>query len=304
MKKITTLLVFIFLYSYASSFGKEKPSDNFAQQSVLLKMNLKKGLKYIFTTNTSQLIAQEVMGNKMDIKQHTDIDYIYEVIESNAQGMLIKTTYQNILIDTQTPQGNISYDSKKKDNADSPLKNIGNMVGKSFTMHASAEGEVTQIKGMQEIVNSIGGDATTKQLLKQQFSDSAFINMMNMALNIYPNKEMKIGESWQKISTAEMAGMMKMNTQNTYTLKSLEKDNAIIAVQSNIDLLPLPNKGVLGNIEFNLKGTQSGTIKSHLQSGMITSSVIHQEIKGNVSAQGIKIPMTITSDITLTGREM
>jgi len=303
MKRITTLLAFILVNCY-TTFAKEEPNSTPIQQSVLLKMNLKKGLKYSFTTNTSQSIAQEVMGNKMNIKQHTNIDYIYEVVESSGQGMLIKTTYQNILIDTQTPQGNIAYDSKRKDNTDSPLKNIGNMVGKSFTMHVSSEGEVTQVNGMQQIVSSIGGDAATKQLLQQQFSDSAFINMMNMALNIYPNREMKIGESWQKNSSAEMAGMMKMNTQNTYTLKSLEKDNAIIAVQSTIGLLPLSNKGVLGNIEFNLKGTQNGTIKSDAKSGMITSSTIHQEIKGDVSAQGIKIPMTVISDITLTGRMM
>ena len=303
MKKIALVLVTILINCYAV-LANEGPDNVPIQESAVLKMNLKKGLKYLFTTNTSQSITQEVMGNKMDIKQHTNIDYIYEVIESNEQGMHIKTTYQHILIDTKTPQGNIAYDSKKPDNADSKLKNIGNMVGKSFTMHVSAEGEVTKVEGMQEIVNSIGGDATTQQLLKQQFSDSAFINMMNMALNIYPNKKINIGESWQKDFNAEMAGMMQMNTQNTYTLTNLEKDNAIIAIKSNINLSPLSSKGILGNIEVNLKGTQNGTIKSDRKSGMITTSTIHQEIKGDVSAQGMKIPMTIISDITLTGQEI
>lgn len=303
MKNIAVVLATILINCYAV-LANEGTDNAPIQESAILKMNLKKGLKYLFTTNTSQSIAQEVMGNKMDIKQHTNIDYVYEVIESNEQGMHIKTTYQDILIDTKTPQGNIAYDSKKQNNADSKLKNIGNMVGKSFTMQVSAEGEVTKVEGMQEIVNSIGGDAATQQLLKQQFSDSAFINMMNMALNIYPNKKINIGESWQKDFNAEMAGMMQMNTQNTYTLTNLEKDNATIAIKSTINLSPLSSKGILGNIEVNLKGTQNGTIKSDRKSGMITTSTIHQEIKGDVSAQGMKIPMNIISDITLTGKEI
>ncbi|WP_134091194.1 DUF6263 family protein [Olivibacter sp. XZL3] len=300
-KKIAVLFVLLGCFILASAnteIGAER-----TQQSVLLKMNLKKGASYLFSTNIDQLVNQEVMGNKMDIKQQTQVDYLYQVLENNAQDMKIKCTYQNMSIHMETPQGDLHFDSKSAENAEGPLKPVGNMVGKSFFMYLNPEGEVTKVEGMQEILNAIGGDATTQQMLKQQFSDSAFMNMMNISLNIYPNKEMQPNETWQKDFQMPMAGMMEMDLQNRYTLTNLSGKQADIAVQSDIKLSPLSGSP-LGAMEFNLTGTQTGAIQVDTSTGLINTSKIHQKINGDISAQGMKIPMQITSEITLTGREL
>lgn len=277
---------------------------NRTAQSAVLKMNLKQGLKYLYTTNTAQVISQEIMGNKMNIKQHTTIDYIYEVLESNTNGLQIKTSYQRIFISTDTPQGNISYDSRKPENGNSLLKDIGNMVGQSFTMYVSPEGEVTKVEGMESIINSFTEDNPAQQLLKQQFSDSAFINIMNVALNIYPNREISIGESWQKNSSTEMASLMKTDMQNNYTLTAIKGSQAVISLTSNLKLSPLSNGGVPANTEIDLRGSQKGIINTHITSGLIISSTLHQEVTGTLSVKGMKIPMNITSEITVTGKEI
>ncbi|QNL52157.1 hypothetical protein H8S90_11580 [Olivibacter sp. SDN3] len=305
MHKIFYSFIFFILISNTNFAKSKAPSDvDGAVQSAVLRMNLKQGLKYLYTTNTSQVISQEIMGNKMNIKQHTTIDYIYEVLKSNTNGLQIKTTYQSISISTDTPEGNISYDSKKQENNDSPFKDIEAIVGKSFTMYVSPEGEVTQVEGMESIINSFAKDDPAQQLLKQQFSDSAFINIMNAALNIYPNKEIDLGESWRKDSSAEMAGLMATDMQNTYTLTDIKGNDAVISLTSILKLSPLSGEGILSNMKINLQGTQKGTINTHITSGLIISSTINQEITGTLSAQGLEIPMNITSEITVTGKEM
>lgn len=296
-------VLFMLLGCFILTSANTKTGGKRAQQSVLLKMNLKKGTSYLFSTNIDQLVNQEVMGNKMDIKQQTQVDYRYEVLENDAQEMKIKCTYQNMSIHMETPQGASHFDSRREENAEGPLKPVGNMVGKSFFMYLNPEGEVTKVEGMEDILNSIGGDASTQQMLKQQFSDSAFMNMMNVSLNIYPNKEIQPNESWQKDFKMPMAGMMEMDLQNRYTLTSLTGEQAEIAVQSDIKLSPLSGSP-LGAMEFNLTGTQTGAIQVDTSSGLINTSKIHQKINGDISAQGMKIPMRITSDITLTGREL
>jgi len=301
MKKVILFLLTTFSIS---TLQANVHTEERAQQSALLKMNLSKGTKYIFTTSTVQSITQEIMGNKMNIDQQTTVNYLYDVLENNAQGLHIKTTYQSFAIHMQTPQGSHQFDSEASENEESPLKSLGNMVGKSFDMYVSPEGEITKVEGMKEILDAIGGDAATQQLLAQQFSDSAFMNMMNVAMNIYPNKEIKKGESWQKNASTPIAGIMEMNLQNNFILSELSNDQSTLTVQSAIALAPLSSGSALGNIEINLKGTQSGTILLHTSSGLITSSKMHQEITGDIAAQGMKIPMSILSDITLTGKAL
>jgi hypothetical protein len=178
------------------------------------------------------------------------------------------------------------------------------MVGKSFFMYLSPEGEVTKVEGMQDVLNSIGGEASTQQLLKQQFSDSAFMNMMNVSLNIYPNKEIQPNESWQKDFKMPMAGMMEMDLQNQYTLTAINGKQADISVHSTIKLSPLNSESPLGNMQINLTGTQDGKVQVDSSTGLINSSTINQQISGDISAQGMKIPMKITSKITLTGKAL
>lgn len=288
------------VYSFSSLYATTEKTN--PQQSVLLKMNLQKGAKYLFTTGTDQSISQEIMGNAMQIKQQTTVDYLYDVLENNAEGLHIKTTYQRFAIQMQSPQGNHSFDSDARNNEDGPLKNMGGIVGKSFDMYISPEGKVTKVEGMEQILNTIGGDESTQELLAQQFNDSAFMNMMNTSLHIYPNKEVKKGESWLKNAQASVAGIMEMNLQNTFTLTDFSDAQANLSVQSNIDLLPSSSGSPLGEVAINLKGTQNGNIVVESKSGLITSSKMHQEISGDIGVQGMKIPMTVVSEITLTGK--
>lgn len=302
IKKISIFLLLLSALTIVKAHNKT--AEEQGKQSVLLKMNLKKGASYLFSTSIDQLVNQEVMGNQMDIKQQTQVDYIYEVVESNTQGMKIKSTYQTMAINMETPQGNFHFDSKRTDNPESPLKAVGKMVGKSFVMYLSPEGEVTKVEGMQDVLNSIGGEASTQQLLKQQFSDSAFMNMMNVSLNIYPNKEIQPNESWQKDFKMPMAGMMEMDLQNQYTLTAINGKQADISVHSTIKLSPLDSESPLGNMQINLTGTQDGKVQVDSSTGLINSSTINQQISGDISAQGMKIPMKITSKITLTGKAL
>jgi len=300
VKKSLLLICMLICLQQIWAHPSEKPS----QSAVFLQLNLKKGEKYNYNTKTNQLIKQEVMGSEMTIKQQIEVDYLYDVIENDATGLHIKTTYQNIALHMEMPQKTLDYDSQNDDNETGPLKNLGNLTGKSFDMYISPEGQVAKVEGLQDILNGISSDAATQQLLKQQFGDSAFIHMMDAALNIYPNKKVKTGEAWQKNSSTPIAGMMNMVLQSTYTLKSVAGNQANIDVLSNIQLSPLSNNNLPVNMEFHLKGTQQGSMQTDVLTGLVATSTIHQDISGEIVAQGMKIPMHITSEVSITGKKL
>lgn len=300
VKKSLLLICMLICLQQIWAHPSEKPS----QSAVFLQLNLKKGEKYNYNTKTNQLIKQEVMGSEMTIKQQIEVGYLYDVIENDATGLHIKTTYQNIALHMEMPQKTLDYDSENNTDETNPLKNLGNLTGKSFDMYVSPEGRVTKVEGLQDILNSIGGDAATQQLLKQQFGDSAFIHMMDAALNIYPNKKVKTGETWQKNSLTPVAGMMNMALQSTYTLKSVSHNQANIDVQSNIQLSPLSNSSSPVSMEFHLQGTQQGNMQTDVLTGLVANGTIHQDISGEIVAQGMKIPMHITSEISITGKKL
>ncbi|GAA4780617.1 hypothetical protein GCM10023231_04680 [Olivibacter ginsenosidimutans] len=253
--------------------------------------------------HTKQKVQQEMMGNAMTINQDIEVEYLYDILENNQQGLHIKTTYQRLAMHMELPQKTLDYDSKHVNDENNPLNKLGKMMGKSFDVYISPEGKVTKVEGLRAIIDSIGSDAATQQVLAQQFSDSAFIHMMDASLNIYPNKKIRVGESWQKNVSMPTGGMMDMSLQSTYTLNNIVNDQAHIQVRSDIKLSPLASNEVTNNMEFNLTGKQTGELQTDIQSGLVSSGSLHQEINGNLSAQGFKIPMTIISDITTTGKK-
>src|SRR5690606_31413975 len=107
-----------------------------------------------------------------------------------------------------------------------------------------------------------------------------------------------------KNSLTPVAGMMNMALQSTYTLKSVSHNQANIDVQSNIQLSPLSNSSSPVSMEFHLQGTQQGNMQTDVLTGLVANGTIHQDISGEIVAQGMKIPMHITSEISITGKKL
>jgi hypothetical protein len=163
------------------------------------------------------------------------------------------------------------------------------LKGKQFSMKINAEGKVTEVSGFKEmaqsIVSSMGNDLSAEEkdkMLKQfdqQFSDEGMKGQMERVLYIFPNKEVKVGDTWQKTSTA--AGQVPMAYNSTYTVKEIEGDMVTLDEKSTIKS---------SDEKMESSGTVDGTIVVDSRSGLVVTATQNMimTVKAGGMSMGIK----------------
>jgi hypothetical protein len=128
-----------------------------------------------------------------------------------------------------------------------------------------------------------------------------------MITAIFPKKPVNLGDTWDIKTNLESGMSADMFT--TYEFKEQNEDYNLIYGDSKIataDKDAYIESGGMA-LRYDLTGTMTSKIKVDRESGWIIEAIIYQEIKGegNVKEsdqfpEGLKIPMTLTNEMTIT----
>lgn len=171
--------------------------------------------------------------------------------------------------------------------------------GQSFSMKLSESGEISDIRGLENIVramiDSMGlppeAQAQVSASLSDQFNENDIRNSFQTAYSIYPNKPIKVGESWTR--TASVKGKMPMMIDSKYTVKAIENGIATLNVASTFS--PLEKEG-----DSNIKGTQEGEMQVELATGITTDAKLNQQF--TMETQGV--PVEVKSLVTIKSKQV
>ncbi len=305
MAKLLSILLLI--HGTASADERIDGSGNSPQQQeIQLKFNLQPGDKYFLSSTTKQAIVQEMMGQQMNTTQNIITDYVYDV-QSVENGLTsINVTFSTIKLEMGIAGiQKASYDSEKPDEGTNELKVLSNLVGKSFLIEVNEEGNVEKIEGLAKIISSVSGQEA--EMLKMSFGDSSMIQNMNQVTNIYPNKKVDIGDNWVKTFSGSVAGIMQSKATSTFSLSEVDGDLARLALNGDMDFSQLEGSAanpMMQGAAFKLKGKQTGTLEVDIESGLPVLTKLKQDVSGTIEIQGLQIPTTISSDITITGKKL
>lgn len=264
---------------FVALLGGCKSSDQ--KSATLLKFNLQNGKSYAY--KMAMDMNSEAQGQK--IKTAMNFDYDLSVTGDSAGVKTLNTAYRRIAMNMTLPNGEMSFDSDKPADSIADLQKnpmgvmnriFGAMVGKSFTMKVSPEGKVIAITGLNEMgdamVNSIGMDDAAKmrarQMFDQQFNEENMKQTFSQAFDIFPNKEVKVGDKWEK--TLTMNGAMRADAKTVYTVKDIKEDEVTLDAASDIDMA--------GN-----KIKQTGTMQIDPNTGLVTKANLEQTMTGTVN---------------------
>lgn len=306
MKKYSITQLLLFFTAITVAFSACKSDD------VKLSFSPELSKKYEISMNYVQDMDMGAMGKMQNTIVMTYDLFAKERDEEN--NTTIVTTFKKVGFETKSPQGNISYDSDEKtepkDMSSAMMSNIfGNMIGESFSMTVDKEGKVTNVTGMEAIftnmikklgLDTVPGGAQSIAGFKEQFSDEQFKKNFGESFNILPSKEVKIGDSWDIETNSDMMGM-DLKSKNTYTLKSIEGDIATVDVVSNFNADK--TEGGEGK-EMDMDGTQTGTMKIDVNTGMAVEGNITQTINSKQQVMGQEIPMKINGTVKITSKEL
>lgn len=160
-----------------------------------------------------------------------------------------------------------------------------------------------------EATNNIYGSRDKrKQALKEMiknhplFAEKQFKNLARNMVTAFPNQSVGIGDSWGGKIT--LSAVLPVEVDSTYMLKGNEKGVVVVDVSSKMDLDEKAigdKRGLPGQTGMKMRGSSSyqGTLQIDGTSGWIIRKKANMRFSGEVTQQGMTVPMSIESVITV-----
>jgi len=301
MKKILLFPSIIMILVAVTGVQSCKNSD--APAGSVLKFNLEKNKQYDYEIVWD--MDQKVMDR--DNKINLLAGYSFEVTEEKDKIKTLRGVYKSFRlymkimdmemdIDTDKPVDTISEGENKGDQMSMMKKIFTGIKGKIFTMKVDEEGNVLSVSGFDEIINSMIDSAGVNEDMKlqmkvslmDQFNEQELKNQFAQVFMIFPNKSVKVGDSWQKKYL--MSGKMPANFSTTYTVKQIEGNQVTLDAKTAI----APAGG-----EMEVKGEQTGTLLVDSKTGL----VLHAEFNQDMETKTGDFQITIHSKGKIKGKE-
>lgn len=282
-----------------------------------LGLNLQQGETYYQNSKADIAIHQEIQGQPIDYSMTVSGKMGFLIKEKREDYYIMEIKYHSLAMKTVSPYGimDISTDEKGSTN-DLMASILSKMLNHSFEAKISKDGNIEQVDNLDAMFADLFKDyldipemqrTQIIEQLKQSYGENSFKGNLQMITAIFPDKEVKVNDIWNKQITMETS--MKVLMDSEYTLKELTEEYALLAVSGSAittddggfqEMNGMPTK-------FDLSGNILGTIKINRETGWIEHSDVHQEFEGYVelgdSPQfpgGITIPMKMVTDTMIT----
>lgn len=252
-----------------------------ATTSKLLKFNFEKGRGYDY-----EMIMNWDYTTGNETRQ-TDMTAYYSmfVTDDNGSVKTIRTRYERFKMNLDVAGMSITLDS------DNPLKPgttkteaseifsvmnkfFGAIKNQEFNMKVNSEGSILEVTGFEKMAVSIADSlglqgASRDQMLQafgKRFNGDVLKEQIERFLFIFPDKEVKVGDSWTKSSSQK--GIMDAKYSSVYKVTDIEGEMVTVEEMTKIDS---------GNPQSELKGEIEGELVIDSRTGLIVNA--DQDIK-------------------------
>ena len=265
-------------------------------EGVLLKFDPEKGKTYEYE------IAWEMDQQMMEQNHKINITsgYALDVIDDKDNIKTVRTVFKNfkmymnimgmeINVDTDKPSEPVSQAELKANPLGMMDRVFAGIKGKEFIMKVNEEGKVLEVSGFEKIITSmidsmgVEGDAKmqVQASLQDQFNDQTIKDQFGQVLSIFPGKEIKVGDKWEKI--LQVGGRMPAKYITTYTVKGIEGDHVSLSAHTNIGSA----NNESDNYQMEIKGTQNGSLLVDGKTGLVINAEFDQDME--TKTQGMEI---------------
>ena len=263
---------------------------------IRLSFNPTMGETYSYRFISEAQITQAVMGMEMPINLTTDMLIEMTVVEKNDNEIRFDYSYQSIAMQFSMPMMNFNFNSETDiatlSGAEREIAGMFSaLIGKPMSVVFGTDGSV-------KYISDFGLDVTNPMMaaFQGQFSEDAMRQMFENTFNIYPNKEVRIGDSWSNNATFAVQGM-NTDTKTTYTLRSITGNIATLDV---VSVSTTTETEAANQILAELSIELTGETKLDITTGMIINSTMTGNMGGTFQTEGMEMTMNATSKMTVT----
>ena len=241
------------------------PTAQTLAESVLIKRKFDPAHKSYIESRTE--VGQDISGLPWPpMKLHsTELYGLWEKVESVADGKTkIVLTYDRAARDVESPMvGVIEFDTDDPENEEAAPEFrsiLTPMIGMSMTLKVSKKGKAVSFTGLDAINKKISASAIASmqwEQMKDDFTDQRGKETWGEGLlRIYPNKKVKVGDTWQVSSSIVRPRIGTIVTEYQYKVDRIGKEDGRKVVM--ISYTAKVSKGPDAEPEADAKGRSSG----------------------------------------------
>jgi hypothetical protein len=268
----------------------------FSSDSVILIYKLLPGEVFRLNVLSSQQIKQTMMGKEQNTSSETQIDYIFNVLNTNKEEYLLDMQLDSIWlkmnISGEKVEGTSAMDQVKPGILSRSLVEISK---KHLKVHLTSTGDILSVAGADtlfhaviESYNKVPEQVKTalKEALDQRFGEETLQIELKNFLNIYSSKSVKLGGHWQTI--VPIASGLPGITQNNWTANEITGNEINLSCEGRITP-PAKNdfqkfNGIM--MKYELSGNKQSQYTVDQLNGWIHTARINETINGIVHLQG------------------
>ena len=255
-------------------------------------------------TNTSM----SMMGQDMNMTSASGSEYLL-VAKKDSAGLksfvaILKTAQKSM--DQMGMKIEINTADPKADTTSEPngslTKFYKHLTGNPYTIYLNNTGKVATSSGAKEIYNNAASklDLTGPMAaLKSMASESLLTADFDKAFSFNPGKSLQVGDKWERTDTVNSNGL-PMHFVTKYSLDKVDGNIATVKSSSNIsfegDMEAMPGASA------KMMGTSVGSLKVDTNTGILISSSADVDMEIKLNANGMDIPMKVSTKATITSK--
>jgi len=275
---------------------------------VSLKLQMPVGNTYDYNFVMDMGMDEQVMGQAMKMNNKLTFAYKFEVLKDSAGWKTLRSTVGRMRMDMSMMGTNLTVDTNEPlADTTSPMaplhRAFSAIKGQQFTFTIDERGKMGSVTGLDEmrkaVMQGIPGGEKMDQQMQSTFSEQSFKENMEQSFNIFPDKDVAVGDSWKKtIGLKSQGGNTK--SENTFTLESVKEGKAYIKVKTNING---SKETTATGTEVTTKGSGDGVYVYEQATGIVLDGNIKMKMEMEMAMQGQKVPMKMDMNIKINGKK-
>lgn len=259
-------------------------------QTITQKATLTKGQQIEQVSKISALVTQEMMGQTMEINMESNTTALVEVKDNVPEGFKVANTLKKMTMNMNAMGNEQKFDSEKPEDMNGPigqgLKDKLNVtkeytISKEGIVIAIPEAKPAEKSDPNSVMGNMINGSTSEE--KKGAAHSAFANL--------PAGGAKVGQSWTD-SLSEGGS----KTINTYTLRSVQGNEGIVDVKSNLSISQeMEQQGM--QMQMSLTGNVTGEYNFDIKTGIVKSRKLKTTASGQIDVMGQTVPLSLNSTV-------
>jgi hypothetical protein len=268
-------------------------------QKISNKIGFKKGQKYELVTEMKRNTSSEMMGQSMESTVNSTMTESYDIEDVNSNGIVIEYKVKRLTFSANGMGGSQEFDSEKEDDRKGE---IGKILEKSlknkYKMTIDPYGKIISVKADDDNPNpeknaeqdAIAGIVSTQLGLNFTVPKEGDISIFKFL----PGREISSSDTWVDSSNSN-----GVNRLTTYKVNSVKGNDVVLDYTEQVSVNTTQN--IMGtDASFKSNDKTTGQVILDKNTGVLKQKTATIETKGTIEGQGMTVPTSGTTQMTVT----